>query len=93
MTRTPTCGYCAAATTLLKFRREFDAFLRCARLEPAEIARRGRRAFVLMSADHTTGSGLPVDGRIAPDTATVVINTVERAEMGPEHATLDELLK
>jgi hypothetical protein len=39
-------------TTLLKFRREFDAFQQYACFEPVEITRYGRRAFVLMSAEH-----------------------------------------
>jgi prevent-host-death family protein len=39
-------------TTLLKFRREFDAFQQYARFGPVEIARYGRRALVLMSAEH-----------------------------------------
>ena len=38
-------------TTLLKFRREFDAFQQYARFGPVEITRYGRRAFVLMSAE------------------------------------------
>ena len=81
-------------TTLLKFRREFDAFQQYARFGPVEITRYGRRAFVLMSAEHY--DWVRATGRRAhrtSGTTTVVITTVQRAEMDPEHAALDELLK
>jgi prevent-host-death family protein len=81
-------------TTIFKFRREFDAFRRYARCEPVEITRHGRRAFVLMSAEHY--DWIRAASRRAHRTSnatTVVINAVERAELDPEHAALDELLK
>ena len=80
-------------TTIFKFRREFDAFQRYARREPVEITRRGRRAFVLMSAEHY--DWIRAASRRAhrtSHTTAAVINTVERAVMDPEHAALDELL-
>jgi hypothetical protein len=46
-----------------------------------------------MSAEHC--DWIRAAGRRAhrtSDTATVAINTVERAEIDPEHAALDELL-
>ncbi|HWL18856.1 MAG TPA: type II toxin-antitoxin system prevent-host-death family antitoxin [Bradyrhizobium sp.] len=81
-------------TTILKFRREFDGFLRCAHCEPVEITRHGRRAFVLMSAEYY--DWIRAAGRRAhrtSSTTTVVINTVERADMDRKHAALDALLK
>jgi prevent-host-death family protein len=41
----------ATGQTILKFRREIEAFLRYARCGPVEITRHVRRAFVLMSAE------------------------------------------
>ena len=82
-----------ATTTILKFRREFDAFQKYARRAPVEIRRHGRRAFVLMSAQHY--DWIRAAARRAyrtSDTPSVVINTVEQAEMDPEHAALNELL-
>jgi prevent-host-death family protein len=82
-----------AMTTILKFRREFEAFLRCARRGPIEITRHGRRAFVLMSAEQY--DWVRAAGRRAYRTTnatTVVINSVERAEMDGNHTALDELL-
>jgi len=79
-------------TTLLKFRRGFDVFRRYARWEPVEITRHGRRAFVLMSAEHY--DWIRAAGRRARPTSKITtVVTVERAEMDPEHAALDELLK
>jgi PHD/YefM family antitoxin component YafN of YafNO toxin-antitoxin module len=82
-----------AMTTILRFLREFEAFLWCARCGPIEITRHGRRAFVLMSAKQY--DWVRAAGRRACRTtnaATVVINSVERAEMDANHAALDELL-
>jgi PHD/YefM family antitoxin component YafN of YafNO toxin-antitoxin module len=78
---------------ILMFRRKFDAFQQYARCEPVEITRHGQRAFILMSAEHY--DWLRAACRRAHRTSrttTVVIDTVERAEMDPEHAALDELL-
>ena len=83
-----------AMITILKFRREFEAFLRYARCRPIEITRHGRRAFVLMSAEQY--DWIRAAGRRAhrtSSTTTVVINTVERADMDRKHAALDALLK
>jgi prevent-host-death family protein len=80
-------------TTILKFRREFDALLRWARLEPIEITRYGRRAFVLMSTEQY--DWIRAAGRRAYRTnnaTVIVINSVELAEMDASHAALDELL-
>jgi prevent-host-death family protein len=81
-------------TTIFKFRREFDTFQRCARLEPVEITRQGRRAFVLMSVEHydwTRAASRRAHRTF--HTTTVVVNMVERSEMDPEHPALDKLLK
>jgi hypothetical protein len=58
-----------------------------------EITRRGRRAFVLMSAEQYDGG--KATGRRAYRTTnaiTVDINSVELAEMNANHSALDELL-
>jgi prevent-host-death family protein len=39
-------------TTILNFRREFEAFLRYARSGPIDVTRHDQRSFVLMSAEH-----------------------------------------
>lgn len=80
--------------TALEFQRRFGEFQHQARREPVEITRHGRRELVLMSADH-------YDWLVAAakrthrtsDTPDVVLDAIERAEMSPEHAALDELLK
>ncbi|MFO1465290.1 MAG: type II toxin-antitoxin system prevent-host-death family antitoxin [Steroidobacteraceae bacterium] len=78
----------------MEFQRRFGEFQHQARREPVEITRHGRRELVLMSADH-------YDWLVAAakrthrtsDTPDVVLDAIERAEMSPEHAALDELLK
>lgn len=78
----------------LEFQRNFGEFQRQARREPVEIARRGRRAFVLMSAEHYDWLRAAAHRtHRTTDAADVVIDAVERAEMDPEHAQLDDLLK
>ena len=80
--------------TALEFQRRIGAFQHLARREPVEITRHGRRELVLMSADH-------YDWLVAAakrthrtsETPDVVLGAVRRAEMDPEHAALDELLK
>ena len=81
-------------TTALEFQRKFGEFQHEAQREPVEITRHGRREFVLMSADHydwLTAAAKRSHRTI--DAADVVIDAVERAEMDPEHAALDDLLK
>jgi prevent-host-death family protein len=81
-------------TTAVEFQRKFGEFQHRARREPVEITRHGRRELVLMSADH-------YDWLVAAsrrthrtaDAAAVVIEAVGRAEMEPEHAHLDELMR
>jgi prevent-host-death family protein len=81
-------------TTSLEFQRNFGEFQHRARREPVEITRHGRRELVLMSADH-------YDWLVAAarrsfrtvDAASVVVDAVRRAEMDPEHASLDTLMK
>lgn len=83
-----------ARTTALEFQRKFGEFQHRARREPVEITRHGRRELVLMSADH-------YDWLLAAarrsfrtiEAPAVVIDAVQRAEMDPEHAALDDLLK
>jgi prevent-host-death family protein len=81
-------------TSALEFQRKFGEFQNQARREPIEITRHGRREFVLMSAEHydrLTAAARRSQGMA--DASQVAIDAVERAEMDPEHATLDELLK
>jgi prevent-host-death family protein len=83
-----------ALTTAQEFQRRFDEFQHQAQREPVEITRHGRRAFVLMSAAHYDWLRAAA-GRThrTVDAAYVVINTVERAEMHPGQAPLDDLLE
>jgi prevent-host-death family protein len=81
-------------TTTLEFQRKFGEFQDQARREPVEITQQGRRELVLMSADHY--DWLVAAARRTHRTAeaaSVVADAVRRAEMDPEHAKLDELLK
>lgn len=67
---------------------------RQAREAPVEIIEEGRRAFILMSAEHY--DWLKTASRRAHHTADApefVIEAVERAEMDPDLAHLDDLLK
>ena len=81
-------------TSALEFQRNFGEYQHAARREPVEITRHGRRELVLMSADH-------YDWLVATarrnhrtmDASDVVVDAVGRAEMDPEHAHLDDLLK
>jgi prevent-host-death family protein len=83
-----------ARTTAVEFQRKFGEFQHQAQREPVEITRHGRRELVLMSADHydwlvaaARRTARTID---APD---MVVDAVRRAEMAPEHAALDKLLK
>jgi prevent-host-death family protein len=81
-------------TTAVEFQRNFGEIQHRARREPVEITRHGRRELVLMSADHY--DWLVAAARRSHRTseaAPVVVEAVRRAEMGAEHAHLDELLK
>ena len=83
-----------ARTTALEFQRKFGEFQHRAQREPVEITRHGRRELVLMSADHYDWlTAAAKRTHHTADAADVVIEAVERAEMDPEHAALDELLK
>jgi prevent-host-death family protein len=83
-----------AQASALEFQRRFGEFQHQAQREPVEITRHGRREFVLMSADHydwlvTAAKRTHLTSQ-SPD---VVLQAIERAEMDPKHAALDELLK
>jgi prevent-host-death family protein len=80
--------------TAMEFQRKFGEFQHKAQREPVEIARHGRRELVLMSADHY--EWLTAAARRSyrtGDAAAVVIAAVQQAEMDPEQAALDDLLK
>jgi prevent-host-death family protein len=81
-------------TTAVEFQRKFGEFQHKAQREPVEITRHGRRELVLMSAEHF--DWLVAAARRShrtEDAAAVVIDAVERAEMGPDQARLDKLMK
>ena len=82
-----------AHTTALEFQRKFGHFQHQAQREPVEITRHGRRELVLMSAEHYDWlrAAAQRTHRTA-DAADVVVAAVERAEMDPGHAALDDLL-
>lgn len=83
-----------AQTTALEFQRRFGAVQHQAQREPVEITRHGRREFVLMSAAHYDWlTAAAKRSHRTADALPTVIDAVERAEMDPEHAALDELLK
>jgi prevent-host-death family protein len=78
----------------MEFQRKFGEFQHKAQREPVEITRHGRRDLVLMSAEHY--DWLTAAARRTyrtEDAASVVIEAVRRAEMDPEVAHLDELMK
>ena len=83
-----------ARITALEFQRKFGEVQHQARREPVEITRHGRRELVLMSADHYDWliAAARRKARTA-EAADVVIDAVRHAEMDPEHARLDDLLK
>jgi len=81
-------------TSAVEFERKLGEFQRQARSEPVEITENGRRDLVLMSADHY--DWLVAAARRSARTteaSPVVIEAVRRAEMDPEQAALDDLLK
>ncbi len=83
-----------ALASALEFQRRFGEFQHQAQREPVEITRHGRREFLLMSADHYDWliAAAKRTHRTA-ETADVVLSAIERAQMDPRHAALDELLK
>jgi prevent-host-death family protein len=81
-------------TSALEFQRKFGEFQHQARREPVEITRHGRREFVLMSAEHYDWlTAAAKRSHRTVDASQGMIDAVERVEMAPEHAALDELLK
>ncbi len=83
-----------AQTSAVEFQRKFGDFQHQAQREPIEITRHGRRELVLMSAEHYDWLRAAAQrSHRTVDAVSVVIDAVERAEMDPEHAGLNELLK
>ena len=81
-------------TSALEFQRKFGEFQHQAQREPVEITRHGRREFVLMSAAHYDWlTAAAKRSHRTADATEAVIDAVERAEMDPDQAELDELLK
>ena len=77
----------------VEFQRNFGEYQHQAQREPVEITRHGRREFVLMSADQYDWLKAAAQrSHRTADASEIVIDAVERAEMAPEHAGLDELL-
>lgn len=83
-----------ARTTAMEFQRKFGEFQHQAQREPVEITRHGRRELVLMSADHYDWL-VAAARRTArtEDAPEIVVEALRRAEMDPEHAPLDDLMK
>jgi prevent-host-death family protein len=80
-------------TTALEFQRRFGEYQHQARQAPVEITRHGRRELVLMSAEHYDWLKAAAQrAHRTEDAADVVLDAVERAEMDPRHAGLDELM-
>jgi prevent-host-death family protein len=80
--------------TALEFQRKFGQFQHQAQREPVEITRHGRRELVLISADHYDWLKAAAQRTHRTiDAPAVVVDAVERAEMDPAHAKLDDLLK
>lgn len=78
----------------LEFQRKFGEYQHQAQREPVEITRHGRREFVLMSAEHYDWLKAAAQrSRRTADATDIVLQAVERAEMDPEHAPLDDLLR
>jgi PHD/YefM family antitoxin component YafN of YafNO toxin-antitoxin module len=74
-------------TSALEFRHQ-------AQREPVEITRHGRREFVLMSAEQYDWLAAAARrSRRTADATSVVVDAVERAEIDPEYAKLDQLMK
>ena len=83
-----------AQTTAVEFQRKFGKFQYQAQREPVEITRHGRRELVLMSADHYDWlNAAALRAHRTEDASSVVVDAVRHAEMDPEHAALDELMK
>jgi prevent-host-death family protein len=81
-------------TTALEFQRRFGEFQHQARRGPVEITRHGRRELVLMSADHYDWlTAAAKRSHRTADATSVVVEAVSQAEMDPEHAALDDLMK
>ncbi len=80
--------------TALEFQSKLDEFQDRAQSEPVEIIRHGQRELVLMSAEHYDWL-VAAAHRVhrTADAPAVVIDAIERDEMDPEHAVLDDLLK
>lgn len=78
----------------LDFQRRFGEYQHQAQREPVEITRHGRREFVLMSADHYDWLKASAQrSHLTMDALDIVIEAVDRAEMEPDLAALDELMK
>ncbi len=75
------------------FQRNPEEFLHEAQRGPVEITQQGRRAFVLLSADHHAWLRATAQRRHrTAEAADVVIDAVERAEMDAGFTPLDALL-
>jgi PHD/YefM family antitoxin component YafN of YafNO toxin-antitoxin module len=77
----------------LEFQRNVRRFQDEAGREPVVITDQGQRALVLISADHYDWlSAAAQRTHRTTDAFDAIIAAVERAEMGTEHAHLDNLL-
>lgn len=72
-------------TSTSEFQRKFGEFQHRARRQPVEITRHGRREFVLMSAEHYDWlTAVAKRTHRTTEAASVVIDSVDRAEMDGE---------
>jgi prevent-host-death family protein len=80
-------------TGTIEFRRKFREFGHKAQTASVEITRYGRRHLVLMSADHYDWLRATAQRtHRTEEAAAVVVEAVQRAEMDPALAHLDELM-
>jgi len=83
-----------ARATALEFQRRFGAYQHQARREPLDITRHGRRELVLMSAEHYDWLVAAAKrSHRTSDTAPVVLDAVRRADVDPNEALSDDLMK
>ncbi len=76
-----------------EFQVRFGEYQIEAQREPVEIVSHGRRESVLMSAEHYDWLKAAVQrAHRTVATSEAILAAVERAEMDPDHAALDDLL-
>jgi prevent-host-death family protein len=78
----------------LEFKRKFGEIQDMALREPVEITRHGRRFLVIMSAEQfDLFKAVQQKAHKTTEAIDLVAEAVERAEMDPRHAALDETMR